>query len=249
MGIGVVPVKGVSDLVASDLSERVADALSQRDIPAQFVGQVGRLGFSLEGNMKGTTVADGITSIEFYWRLTDRSGDIVQCVNQTVRIDEHSWMLGSENSSDLIAQDIATQLVALIAPPITVATPTASPWQGLTITIQPPKEAPGDGATALSRALANRIAQQGFEPAVDKPDYFIAGTVSVSRYDSVQDDIAVIWQVLSADGQDLGEVRLDNRIPTGELDGSWSMVAEAIIAAALPGILEIIAATLPIETP
>ena len=84
---------------------------------------------------------------------------------------------------------------------------------------------------------------------MDKPDYFIAGTVSVSRYDSVQDDIAVIWQVLSADGQGLGEVRLDNRIPTGELDGSWSMVAEAIIDAALPGIIEIIAATLPIETP
>jgi len=67
--------------------------------------------------------------------------------------------------------------------------------------------------------------------------------VSVIQYDAGQDDVAIVWQILNADGQNLGEVRLDNRIPRGELDGPWGMIAEAIVDGALPGLLEIIAKT------
>jgi hypothetical protein len=60
----------------------------------------------------------------------------------------------------------------------------------------------------------------------------------------IQDDIAIIWQVLDQDRQSMGEVRLDNRIPRGELDGAWGMIAEAVVDGAMPGLLEIISETI-----
>ena len=248
-GIGVIPVDGMEDALASDLSVRISGALGQRDIPAQSVDRRGRLGYSLEGTLRTTSVSNGLRSVSFDWQLLDRSGNAVERLEQTIQINDGDWVEGSDSALDLIAEDIAAQLAALVAPSLEIATPRASPWQGLTITVQPPREAPGDGVTALSRTLANRLAQQGFEPAPDKPDFFIAGTVSVSRYDAFQDDIAIIWQVLNTDGDDMGEVRLDNRVPRGELDGPWGMIAEAVIDSALPGILNIIATALPADTP
>ncbi len=179
------------------------------------------------------------------WRLLNRLGQIVERLDQDVYVETAPWVEGSITEQNHVADDIAVRLAVLLAPPVTtqpVEIPLA-PWTGLTATIQKPVSAPGDGAESLGNAMASRLAREGFKPATGTPDVIFAATVSVAQYDAGQDDVTIIWQILTPGGQNLGEVRLDNRIPRGELDGPWGMIAEAIVDGAVPGLLEIIAKT------
>ena len=243
MGIGVIPVFGITNEEGVLLSGLIADVMQQRDLPAQAVDGIGRMRFSLETTIIGTRRMQGFIEVGYEWRVLGRTRDTVRYAgSDSLVIDEGEWRNRSDAGFNQIANALANRVADEIAPPLSSPETTRSPWQGLTVLIQPPEEAPGDGAVALSRTLAGRLSRLGFEPGGDKADFTVSGSVSLSQYDSVQDDIAILWQVRDTTGADLGEVRLDNRIPKGELDGSWGLVAEAIIDTALPGILEIMAA-------
>ena len=244
-GIGVVPPVGIDRDTAVYIAARIAEDLRQREIPAEAVDRTGILSFTLEGNLWDSSEDGSATVLTFNWRLLNRLGQIVERLDQDVYVETSPWANGSIIEQDHVADDIAIRLAVLLAPPIdakTIEAPVA-PWLGLTATIQKPDSAPGDGAQSLGNAMATRLAREGFKPATGTPDVIFAATVSVIQYDAGQDDVAIVWQILNADGQNLGEVRLDNRIPRGELDGPWGMIAEAIVDGALPGLLEIIAKT------
>lgn len=244
-GIGVVPPVGIDSAAATYIAERIAEDLREREIPAEAVDRTGILSFTLEGNLWDSTEDGSATVLTFNWRLLNRLGQIVERLDQDVYVETTPWTSGSTIEQNHVADDIAIRLAVLLAPPIDtqpIETP-ASPWNGLTATIQKPVMAPGDGAQSLGNAMASRLAREGFEPATGIPDVIFAATVSVTQYDAAQDDVAIIWQILNAEGQNLGEVRLDNRIPRGELDGPWGMIADAIVDSALPGLLEIVAKT------
>ncbi len=248
MGIGVIPVFGITNEKAIVLSQLIADELQQREFPAQAVDGIGRMRFSLETTVTESRLSLGSIELAYEWRVLGRTRDTVRHSGTgVIVVADDEWYDGSLAGLNQIAGTVAGRVTDVIGPPTTRATLTESPWQGLTILIQPPGEAPGDGATALSRILANRLARLGFAPASGQADFTLAGKVSVSPYDSAQDDIAIIWQVFDPAGEDLGEVRLDNRIPKGDLDGSWGLVAEAIIDTALPGLIEIMAVSRPIS--
>jgi hypothetical protein len=244
-GVGIAPPVGIDRIAASHIAEQIAEHLRQREIPAEAVDRIGILGFTLEGNLWESVENGPETILTFNWRLLNRLGEIVERLYQDVYVETAPWEEGLETELNHVADDIAIRLAVLLAPPLesqTIETPKA-PWEGLTATIQKPGSAPGDGSEALGNAMASRLAREGFKPATGAPDVTFAATVNVSQFDAVSDDVAIIWQVLSPDGQSLGEVRLDNRIPRGELDGPWGMIAEAIVDGALPGLLEIIAKT------
>ena len=250
MGIGVVPVFGIDNDKAVALSQLIAEELQQKEFPAQAVDGVGRIRFSLETTLVESNAAPGSVELTYEWRVVGRTRDTVQNSGAgEVILEAVDWRDDNQSGLAQFSAAVAEHVAQAIAPPAALANRKESPWQGLTILIQPPRVAPGDGATALSRILANRLARLGFEPAAEQADFTVAGTVSLSSYDSVQDDIAIIWQVFSPAGEDLGEVRLDNRIPKGDLDGSWGLVAEAIIDTALPGLLEIMAVSGPVSAP
>lgn len=244
-GIGILPPAGIDRGTAKIIADRIAEELRQQEIPAEAVNRTGALGFTAEGNLRESLVDDSIATLTFDWRLLNRLGQIVTRIEQTVSVDSAGWTNGTPAAAGRVATDMAARLAYMLAPPIETERRQfqGKPWDGLTATIQRPPSAPGDGAQALGNAMANRLAREGFKPANGQPDVIFAAMVSVTRYDAVQDDIVIIWQILTPEGQNLGEVRLDNRIPTGELDGSWGMIAEAIVDGAMPGLLEIITET------
>lgn len=243
LGIGVIPVYGVSDAQSGDLSAHIAETLRLRDIPAESVDGVGRLGFSLETTLADIETVEDFVRLTYQWRLLGRtSRDIRQSGTEILVVDQNQWQDGSPNGFAFFATAVGEHVANLVSPPILTPAPARSPWEGITVRIEPPLDAPGDGAMALAQGLASRFSRAGFEPPSGPADFTVSATVTVTAYDSVQDDIAIVWQVADGTGADLGAVRLDNRIPSGELDGPWGLVAEAIIDASLPGILEIIAA-------
>jgi uncharacterized lipoprotein YmbA len=243
-GIGIVAPVGIDHDAADYIAEWIAEDLRRREIPAEAVRRTGILSFTLEGNLREATEDALSTTLIFDWRLLNRLGQIVERLDQTIVVDTLAWNSAEESTRDLIARNMSEQMAQLLAPPLAITPiqkPT-SPWAGLSVTIQKLEGAPGDGAQALGRAMANRLAKEGLTPAGRTADIIVAATVSVTRYDASQDDVAIIWQILGPNGQSLGDVRLDNRIPHGELDGPWGFIADAIVDSALPGLLEIIAA-------
>lgn len=242
-GIGVLAPTGIKKDAATQIARKIATNLQNRDIPSELVEKVGTVGFTLEGNLREETSTVSNTSLIFDWRLLNRSGEINQRLGQTTVVNSEDWRDGDAQALGLIAKDISAQLISMFALPLdnqTLEQP-VSRWEGITVSIQRPQNAPGDGAQALGRALANRLSSEGFKPAENRPDVVLGALVDVSPYDSTLEDVIVVWQVLTAEGDMLGDVRLDNRIPLGALDGAWGLAAEAIVEAALPGILEIIA--------
>jgi len=243
LGIGVLPIEGIDPVMAEQLASAIADALRQQDIPAEAVDRSEHLGYSLEGhaNIEGSSnLGDEII---LTWRLKDRNGDITQQFTQALQMERSEWEALSQVLQAQVADDLTSQVAHSLAPMAPVVRPPALLGTGLSVIIRPAAEAPGDGALALARILGNRLAQQGFVPAADESDFQIVGSVIVRPYDSGHDDIAIVWQVLDSENKDLGEVRLDNRIPRGELDGPWGLVAEAIVDSAFPGLMEIVIAT------
>lgn len=245
-GLGVLPPAGIDRTAASYIAGRIANDLKQQEIPAEAVSRTGILSFTADGNLSGFSDDGFLTTLSFNWRLLNRLGQVVTRLNQTVQVESAAWIAGDGAAHDRVAHDMAARLALLLAPSTDVErTPEQKrPWAGLTATIQRPETAPGDGAQSLGNAMANRLVREGFKPADGTPDIVLAAIVSMTEHDMIQDDIAIIWQVLDQDRQSMGEVRLDNRIPRGELDGAWGMIAEAVVDGAMPGLLEIISETI-----
>ena len=241
-GIAILPPIGLDNLSGRYVADRIAETLRQQEIPAEALDRAGLLGFTVEGNLSETSVEDGVARVTFDWRLLNRRGEIIERLNQDIENDASAWINQDEPALNAIADDISGQLILLLAPPVIAASnaPESKPWAGLTVTIERPETAPGDGAQALGRALANRLLAEGFQPPEDEADFVISASVSVSIFYFSQDDVSILWSILSPDGENLGEVRLDNRIPRGQLDGAWGEIAEAIIDGAFPGLLQIV---------
>lgn len=245
LAVGVLAPDGFDEETADQIAAWITAELQSREVLAEAVERAGVLGFTLEGNLRDESSNRSTTTLTLDWRLLNRSGEIIERMDQRIDIDSTAELTGRVEPGELIAIDIATQLSLMIAPPVenTIPQEPQSQWANIAVSIQRPQNAPGDGAQALGIALANRLSTEGFKPATGTPDIVISAIIGVVPYDATQDDITIVWQVLSAAGENIGEVRLDNRIPRGELDETWGLVADAIVDAAVPGILDIIASS------
>ena len=106
--------------------------------------------------------------------------------------------------------------------------------------------APGDGATALSRAMALALKGRGAALAQEPDDttLLVMGSVVVTEREPGSQFIEVIWELLSPDGARLGIVSQENTIDAGALDGNWGPIAPVIAAAGAEGVIDLIERTI-----
>jgi len=246
LGIGVLALPTDKPQAGQNLAEGIAAQLREHGIPSESVDRLGILGYSLEGSFVEERYSDQGSEVLINWSLKNRSGELIQSFSQSIPTKVLDNERLSDNSRKQVGQNLASRIkdsLGLYLSNIPPASDTPSAkliGDGLSVMIRPPFAAPGDGATSLAQTLANRLAQQGFSPGKDTWDLEIIGTVHVRNYDTVKDDIAITWRVVNALGKDLGEVKLDNRIPRGELNRPWGSIADAVIDSAFPGLMEII---------
>ena len=243
-GIGIVPVSGLPTNIGKEIADQIAALMQDADVPAESIDRVGLMGFTLEGNLDPLLPQGDSRNTAIDWRLINRQGEIVQRFDQVLAIRREALASGSTQAMSQISTDIGRRVLELIAPELDVVIdpPAPPPWQGAAILIRPPSGAPADGNMALGRALASRMGQAGLVPAETRLDFIVAGEVAVRPFDAELDDVSIAWTVLTPDEQVLGDVRLDNRVPRQQLRTSWPAIAEAVTEAALPGLLDIIAA-------
>ncbi len=107
--------------------------------------------------------------------------------------------------------------------------------------------APGDGATALARAMTSVLRQLDLtivEPG-GKADFIIDGEVSLTPAGRDAQHVKIVWRVNDASGAELGTVGQENDVPRGQLSGAWGDVAYVVAAAAGDGLLQVFARAAP----
>jgi hypothetical protein len=108
--------------------------------------------------------------------------------------------------------------------------------------VMPVVGAPGDGATALARAMALALKGRGAVLALQPDDetLLVMGSVVVTNQDASSQFVEVIWELLSPDGVRLGIINQENTIDTGALDGPWGAIAPAIASAGVDSMIGLI---------
>lgn len=102
--------------------------------------------------------------------------------------------------------------------------------------------APGDGATALARAIALMLGNTGVVIATvdDVKAWRVDALVSVGKA-GPKDEVTLKWRVLDAKATVLGAVEQKNTVPANSLSKNWGETAILAAAAAAPGLAEVIA--------
>lgn len=154
------------------------------------------------------------------------------------------WRAATDDTTGSIApaRDVASSAafdVAPLGPDETIAAASiaaivaAKPM--FEITIGP---APGDGAEALKAALEDQLAKM--PPIGDAGHYDLRGEVAISSRDDGDVDIAIRWQLASADGRLVGAVTQKRAVAPSKIASYWGDLATAAAAPAASGILEML---------
>ena len=230
----VPPVAGLPPAQSDALVNEVVNALQAREVPASAHtggrGSIVLAGYvsAVTRKLKWTLVTpDGETALRFEEPLLDAA-----------RLDDSAPDLAA------IATRAARRITAALEPPeikVEVAR-SAAP-----VVLEGVHGAPGDGGTALARAMRYSLARIGIAVADEKDEAarLISGRVSVLQDRPETDDAAVTiaWDVLRPDGTRLGTVSQSNRVSLEQLTGAWGALAPIVARAGAPGIAQLLAQT------
>lgn len=107
-----------------------------------------------------------------------------------------------------------------------------------TISIGP---APGDGASALTRALDAELKERAKNaPWLTAQSFIIEGSIATASRSDGRTDISIHWLVKSADGARLGEIHQKNALEAARIAGRWGEVAETAARAAADGVVAVL---------
>jgi len=232
LGVTVMPVTGVPPTFAERLSEALAGALRDADIPAA-VGTGNRGSAIVMGAARLGAAGASEQELEIEWDVAAPGGRLLGNVSQR----EHVTLASAAGPVPGQLAAIAKRGVALIAPLVRDDMPAERPPAAILIgTID---GAPGDGAASLKRALEFVLRQSGIPVA--GADHVNAVTVVASietgRPAGGQQTVAIRWVLLQPDGSEIGDVRQENAVPAGSLDRAWGETALLVAEAAYDGIV------------
>jgi hypothetical protein len=236
-GILVLPVSGAPSPAATDIAQAMADALQQEDVPASTSASNQR-SFRLSSTVTTLAAGDSGDAIIISWTLNDANGRKLGGTESNTTASEQSWRLGGDDIARALANPAAPTLAKLIESDAPLPQGNASPE----VALGDVSGAPGDGDTALARAMGAALGRVHVELADPggKPDYTLSGTVEVSPPSGPNQTVKLSWALLRPDGSEVGRVNQENAVPAGSLDRFWGDIAYAVTNAAAPGVRQLI---------
>jgi hypothetical protein len=231
--------QGMASEVGTVLRDQVVEAARKHDIPALSIATPRAWVLNAQAATIAASDKAGGEQTVISWRLFDATG--------RERTQFPVTFAGTEVSLTpagvlLLADQTATALEAALTHPgrqvATAATSAVRPiaWVG---TI---KGAPGDGNTALARALQGVLPLKGVkvDPKKDKAAWRIEGVVKVARGPGDNDVVTLTWRVFDAKGKEAGTIVQENPVPRGRLSKPWAEIAGFAAEAAAEGIAQLI---------
>jgi len=236
-GILVLPVTGAPQPAAGEIAQAMAEALQQADVPASTVAS-NRRSFRLSSTVT-MLAGDGGDAIIITWSLADADGRKLGGAESNTTASEKAWRQGGDDIAQALAKPAAPALAKLIESDAPLPQGNASP----VVALGQVSGAPGDGETALARAMGAALERVHVDlagPEGGKPDYTLSAEVAVSPPNGKNQQVKVSWTLLRPDGSEVGRVNQENAVPAGSLDRFWGDIAYAVTSAAAPGVRQLI---------
>jgi hypothetical protein len=238
-GVLVRVVEGAPPAAAERIAEGMADALRKAEIPAN-TAEGNRKSYQLAAAATERPAGPGRTAIELRWELRDDTGRPVGRDVERSVVDAASWTSGSPELVEGLVRPAVPKIAALVQDEAPTA---ASVGSGPVVVVREVAGAPGDGSTALRRAMNAALRQQRVAlasgPASGK-EYIIAGRVDLAKPLQGQQKVTISWAVQTPEGAEIGQVNQENAVPVGSLDGAWGDVAYLIATAAADGVVALL---------
>jgi len=234
---------GLSSERAVALRDQVIEAARRRDLPA--LAEPTPMAWLLRGQsatLRSTDQKEAPVNKAFVaWSLVDGTGK--ERTQFAVSFFGDELKLTEAEVHRLAEETIAKLDAALLRPrtqavDIAVAAPVDKPvaW------IATINGAPGDGNSALARALSAILPLKGVQIALTKgkAQWRIEGKVEVTAASVTLDLVTLTWRVLDGKGKEAGTIRQQNPVPKGRLSKSWGQLAAFAAEAAAEGIAQLI---------
>ncbi len=237
-GILVLPVTGAPQPAANDIAQAMAVALQQADVPASTVAS-NQHSFRLSSTVTMLAAGDAGDAIIVSWTLDSADGRKLGGAESNTTASAAAWRRGGDDIAQALAKPAAPAIAKLVESDAPLPQGGASP----AVALGTVSGAPGDGDTALARAMGAALARIHVAlaaPGGGKPDYTLSGVVEVSATDGKNQKVKVSWALQRPDGSEVGRVNQENAVPAGSLDRFWGDVAYAVTAAAAPGVRQLI---------
>jgi hypothetical protein len=240
--VAVAPLAGGPRATARKLAPAVAEALQKRDIAASDRAR-GLASYQLEGRLQAMPRSGDQAAIVVSWVLRDPAGKSLGARAERIEAAAGDWETGNDSAVARLADASAGQIAAMLLdkPPAEAAPDDRG---GTRLRIGNIEGAPGDGATALTRAITALLQRQGVALADDPKgpaDLLLDAKVTVDKAVAGKQHVKIVWRVRRTDGREIGTAVQENDVPAGLLDGPWADVAFSVADAAQDGIMQLIA--------
>lgn len=239
-GVIVEPVAGAPDPAAEQLAAAMAKALQDQDVPASTHAS-NQGSYRLTGTATTRDVGSGNLLVTIAWQMREASGMPLSRQDSTLTIPAAAWRQGEAAIAPLARQSapfFAKAVESTAPPPLADSDPV--------IAVQSVSGAPGDGAQSLVRAMADALRRSHLalaEKPGDKANFVVVADVAVSPPAGGKQEVQIAWRLRRPDGGQVGEVKQENSVPAGSLDGPWGVTAYEAANAAAAGIAALIAET------
>ena len=243
VGIAILPVTGVPAPLNAQISQAMSEKFESLDIPAEPVAENRGLGFSLQGEIENSETVGTDMTVHIVWRLKSRRGAIAADYRQIAKVPVAAWQNGDRGTAVLVAGEAASKLTHIMAgdaPVEAVPTPLARPKLA-SFSLKPTEGAPGDGRESLQLAVTQVLLENTARRDELSPDVILTCTVTTTPFNDTLQRVAIVWHATNRKGDDLGNVKLENTIPAGSLDGTWGPTAFVIANAAGNDLLQLLA--------
>jgi hypothetical protein len=250
-GIQVDMVDGPPAPMARLLAQSVADSLGTYNIPATTTtSRASR--YVLKGRADINDIDPKVPYVVVInWTLLDRGGRTIGRYTQGVPGSRWQWDFGDPRIIWAVGKDAAKPIAAMVqdGPVVAVshqpetAASSAAPARADGVWIEPVSGAPGDGNTALGRAIKATLQVHQVPLARNRAEaaFVLLGTVAMSPPAGGRQEIKIVWRVADRDGNELGRATQENAVPAGSLDGPWGRIAPIVAEAAVGGIQDVVA--------
>lgn len=238
-GVHVLNIDGAPSAASRRLAGAMASALQELNIPASTFSANGRSLF-LQGSANTRRLAKRSVEVALRWELINNDGKTVGRHDQRTVLSDQAWRNAQPEPLEALAVSAAPSIAKLMQEPAPVGVPqtaTETP-----IHVAPVTGAPGDGDTALHRAIKTTLARAGAN-VVDQPPkdgYVVVGKVAMGRPRAGRQNVRIVWSVRDADGTERGDIKQSNTIRAGELDGRWGDLAYLVAQGAADGVTDLL---------
>jgi len=233
------PANGLlSDSDAATWANAVTNALVAEEIPAfAMTPHKGDWQLRLSASLHGSQVTPKFTLIN---PKGESRGDVVGAP-----VPAGAWAQASPAALQQTALQAAPQILGLLRAvdaALKQSDPNSLYNRPARIYFSGVKGAPGDGNSALARAMRLRIPDTG-DQLVDhavSADFLLRGTVRMTDEPGGQQQVEIHWLVTDPVGHLAGDVAQGHDLAKGTLDHYWGDVAAAVADEAAGGVHEVI---------